>query len=719
MIRSSVSLLALVAGLSMGATASAQSRTASQASTASPDDDFHGREYVVTAPGIEQLDVLAGTAVIEGLELQRNMDGQVGEILADLPGVSATSFSPGASRPVLRGLQGERVRVLTDGIGALDASNTSSDHAVSIDPLTADRIEVIRGPASLLYGSQAIGGAVNIISKRIPLRVPDEAVHVDAFAAGASAANLYEGGVSVDVPLADILALHVDGSYRNTDDLSVGGFTVGPELRAELLEEAAEEEAEEPEEADELREAAAQHGVLPNSFTETYSLGAGLTLAEGGNSLGFSVGYYDTKYGVPGRPGTGHAHSEEEGGEEEGEDGEEEGGEEEGEERVSIDLEQFRADMRAELALGTGVFESFKLRIGYSDYTHTEFEGEEVGTVFNVSGFEGRAELVQAELGGWRGALGGQFYYRDFEAIGAEAFVAPNETTQFGLFALQELPLGPLQLEGAARYERTDVNSKTLGVSRDFNALSGAIGLSYEIEGGLKFGVNGSRAERAPGGEELFANGPHIATQQFEIGDTTLDTEKSWGLEGYVRGDIGPARLSVAVYQNWFDDYIYLAETGGQEDDLPIFQYEQRDADYFGVEGEISVPFVERDGLTLLADVRGDYVRATLDDGSPLPRIPPLSLSGALEAQTTHFDIRGEVQWSDTQDRTAAFETRTDDFTMVNASVAWRPFGERNVTLLAQANNIFDVDARRHASFTKDFVPLAGRDFKLSARLSF
>ncbi len=395
------------------------------------------------------------------------------------------------------------------------------------------------------------------------------------------------------------------------------------------------------------------------------------------------------------------------------------GGEEEGEVPVSIDLQQFRADLRGEFLLGSGLFESVKLRLGYSDYTHTEFEGDEVGTMFDVSGFEGRAELVQADYGGWRGALGGQVFYRDFEAIGEEAFVAPNETTQIGLFALQEVPLGPVELEGALRYERTDVSSDRLGVARDFDGISAALGLSYDVTDSLALGVNGSRAERAPGGEELFANGPHVATQQFEIGDVNLTTEKSWGIEGYVRGDVGPATISAAIYKSWFDDYIYLAETGREEDDLAVFQYLQRDADYFGIEGEISLPFVERDDLTLLAELRGDYIRATLDDGSPLPRIPPLSLSGALEAQTTYFDIRAELEWADAQNRIAAFETATDDFTLVNASVAWRPLGEKNVTLLAQVKNIFDVDARRHASFTKDFVPLAGRDFKLSARLSF
>ncbi|NTZ43319.1 TonB-dependent receptor [Altererythrobacter sp. SALINAS58] len=687
-----------------------------------PADDLHdrrigaGNEIVVTAAGITQLDVLAGTTVVEGAELLRNMDGQLGEILVKIPGVSATGFSPGASRPVLRGFSGERVKVLVDGLGTIDVSNTSDDHAVSIDPLNAERIEVLRGPATLLYGSQAIGGAVNVIDKRIPLRMPNEPVHVDAIAGVDTASALRQGGVSIDFPAGENFAFHVDGSYRKTDDLEVPGFTVAPRLRAELLAEAAEEEAEEPEEAEELREAAAQRGVLPSSATETWSANAGFAMFANGSNLGASVGIYDTNYEVPGRPGTGHAHGEEEHVEHEGEEHEEgEGGE-----QVSIGLRQYRADFRGSLDLGDGFFSELKTRAGYSDYTHTEFEGAEVGTVFEVQGIETRAELVQRGRDNWNGSIGFQYYFRDFDAFGAEAYVPRNRTDQYAVFGLQEVTLGPVQLEFAGRYESTDVESAALGIQRHFNGLSGAVGVVRETDAGLRFGINASRAERAPSAEELFSNGPHIATQAFEIGDVNLSTESALGLEGFMRGRFGDVQVSVAVFRSWFDDYIYLSDTGLEEDDLPVFQYLQHDATYSGVEGEMSFPLFERNGIQLLADLRGDYIHAELDDGSPLPRIPPFSLLGALEASTQRFDGRVEVQYNGEQNRTATFETATDDFTFVNASLAWKPLrGQDNVTLLAQVNNIFDAQGRRHASFTKDFVPLAGRNFKLTLQSSF
>src|SRR5690606_29598069 len=354
----SVSLIALVA---CAGSASAQA-DAGRARGAS-NDDFHENVIVVTAGGLQRLDMLAGTSVIEGEDLQRNLDGQIGEVLARVPGVSATSFSPGASRPVLRGFQGDRVRVLVDGIGAIDASNVSADHAVTIDPLTADRIEVLRGPAVLLYGSSAIGGAVNVIDKRIPRRAPDEPFHLDALAALDTAYDLREGGASLDVPLNGNLVAHIDGSYRKTDDVEVPGFILTEPLRQGLLAEAAEE----PEEAEELLEAANLRGVLPHSATETQSLGAGLAWVGTGGSLGASIGYYDSEYGVPTRPGMHHHH--------------EEGGEEiHGAEGVSIGLEQLRADLRGSLDLGNGLFSELTTRWAYSDYTHTEFEGDEVGT---------------------------------------------------------------------------------------------------------------------------------------------------------------------------------------------------------------------------------------------------------------------------------------------------------------------------------------------------
>jgi iron complex outermembrane receptor protein len=721
--RHAVSPAALILSLAVAATPAlasdaadaAEAAEAAAAQDAQTEDDLHNRTnardatIIVSAAGVREFDLLAGTSVLEIRDIQREaVNGQIGDLLAKLPGVSSTSFAPGSSRPVLRGQQGERVRVLVDGLGTMDVSNTSVDHAVTIEPITLERIEVLRGPAVLLYGSQAIGGAVNAIDKRIPTRMPDEDFHFDAIAGIDSASDMRNAAASLDVGLTDNLVLHVDGSWRKSGNMRIGGFQLARGLRNELLEEAAEKTAKgEPEEAAEFREAALQTGVVPNSDVESYTINAGLGLILGQSTFGAAIGFYDTDYGVIKRPGL----KEEKG---EGEEKKEE------DETVRIGLRQFRADLKGDIFLGDGAIERLKVRVGYSDYTHTEFEGGEVGTVFDSQSIEARAELVQNAAGILRGATGVQFMHRDFDANGAEAYVPRNLTDQFAIFTLQEYGNGPFQVEASARAEFTSVSSQPVAFDRSFETFSGALGLVYQGVEGVRMGINASRVERAPSAEELLSDGPHFATQAFEIGDRDLRVERAWGLEAYARGKVGAGTFGVAAFRQWFDNYIFLAETNRVEDGLPVFLYRQSDANFWGAEAELNYPLIDNGNYRLLTDLRASYVEADLANGENVPRIPPLSLLGALEAQTDSFDLRGEVQWFAAQNRVAAFETETDSFALVNAMVAWRPFAEnRNVTVLVAADNIFDVVGRRHASFTKDFIPLMGRNFRASVRMSF
>ncbi|MGV1682263.1 TonB-dependent receptor [Sphingopyxis sp. NJF-3] len=679
------------------------------------DDDVHtGDAIVVTAPYVRSLDILGNVSVVEGDELARDIRGQIGDTLTRQPGVSATSFSPGASRPVLRGFSGERVKILTDGIGSIDASNTSADHAVTIDPLTVERVEILRGPAVLLFGSQAIGGAVNLFDRRIPRKVPADHVHVDAIGGYATAANDRNIGSSIDVALSPQIVAHVDGSWRKTGDTRSGGFVYAPDIRGDLLH-LAEHEVEEGhlDEAAELTAQAGKRGKIDNTQSETWTAGGGLSLINDGGQLGISIGYFDTNYGVPNRPDTAHEHG--------GED--EEGGHDHGEGPVTIGMKQWRADLRGEVELGDGFFDKLRIRAGFADYKHTEFEGEEVGTIFTNQGVESRIELAQNDRGGWRGASGVQYSHRDFDAVGEEAFVPRNLTDQFALFTLQEYTAGPLGLEAAARYEKTSVRAQTLGFDRDFDSFSGALGVTYDIFEGAKFGISASRAVRAPSAEELLSNGPHIATQSFEVGDPNLKRESNWGAEASFKLKSDAFNLSLTGYSNWFDNFIYSAATGAEEDELPVFQYFQRDARVYGFEAEASARLAQIGGFNIVGDVTADMTRAKIKGAGldrNVPRIPPLRVLGGLEAQSERLDARVEIEWTDDQARVAQFETPTDGFTLVNASLSWRPLPDaRHLTLSLSANNIFDVEARRHASFTKDYVPLAGRDFRLTARASF
>ncbi|KTE75781.1 TonB-dependent receptor [Sphingopyxis sp. A083] len=660
------------------------------------DDDFHTDQgIVVTAPYVRSLDILGNVSVMQGEKLAQDIRGQIGDTLASQPGVSSSSFSPGASRPILRGFSGERAAVLVDGLGAIDASSTSADHAVSIDPLTADRIEILRGPSVLLFSSQAVGGAVNVFDRRIPRAIPESPAHIDALASYGTAAQDKSIGASIDVPLGQRFVVHADGNYRDSNDVRVGGLIYAPALRAHLLDLAADASAGgDAEEAARLTDAANSRGRVPNSQSTSKSAGVGAAFVDDGGSLGISFGYLEDEYGIPPRADIN--------------------------ELPTIKARQYRVDVRGEVNLGDGLFDKLRIRGAYADYAHTEFDDGQPGTRFTNRGIEARAELAQNDRGGWRGASGVQYSFRDFAAIGDEAFLPANETTRLAAFTLQELERGPVTLEGALRFENSKVAANSIGFDRSFDSLSGAAGLSYQLADGLKASVSVSRSERAPSAEELLSDGPHAATLTYERGNPDFAKETSWGGEASLKFARDGWSMGLTGYASWFDNFIYETDTGLIADDLPLFEFRQNKARVWGFEFQGTAPLAQAGGFNFVADATADMTRAKIVDGPYVPRIPPLRIRGGLEAQSDRVDARAEVEWTDDQTRIAPFETATKGFTLVNASLTWRPLPDtKNLSLTLAADNIFDVDARRHASFTKDYVPLAGRDIRITARASF
>jgi iron complex outermembrane receptor protein len=711
--------LTTCSALALPTAASAQDAAATTSAARSPaaahapahaDNQDDGKDIVVVGHPPTDYGLLAATASLSGDALVAETRGQIGEILNSLPGVSSTSFSPGASRPVLRGFSGDRVSVLTDGIGSLDASNVSVDHAVVFDPLTVDHIDVFHGPSVLLFGGNAIGGAVNAIDKRIPRQIPDR---ITATGIGSYATAADERAVSgaIDAPLGDRFVAHVDASWRKSDDLRTGGHIYSKALRGDMLH-AAEHLAEDGEtaEAAELTAEADRSGTLPNSAARTSTVGAGHAIIDAGGSLGISYQHYDTRYGAPERPETGHGHEEE--GAEEGHD--------HGEGGVTIALRQDRFDLRGELKL-SGFLDSVQVRSAFADYKHTEFEGDEVGTVFEGQGIETRADLVQANHGGWRGRSGVQYLWRQLTVTGPEAVVPDYEIARIGIFTLQSLELGSgFSLDASGRYDSSHVQSRGAAFDKSFDLWSGAAGASWKSDTGFNLGANFVHGERAPSPEELLSDGIHVATQSYEVGDRTLGIEKSNGFEAYARYNTPTLDFSLTGYLTDFDNYIAPLATGEEQEGQPVYQYTGVQARFKGFEAAGSFQAVAWSSGELRFDGAADYTHAQIKGYGPVPRIPPLRFRGGSAVTLGDVRLRGEVEWNAKQDRVGDYENPTSAFTLVNLSADWHPMGaDGPVTLMLAADNLFDVVGRRSASFTRDFVPLAGRDVRLTAKFTY
>lgn len=663
------------------------------------DDDV----IIITASPLDRSidEAITGQSILAGDDLQDRLAGTIGETLKLEPGVSSTSFGAGASRPIIRGQGGDRVRVLTNGVGSIDASSASPDHAVAVEPAQAERIEVVRGAALLRYGSSGSGGIVNVIDGRIPTEMPDGQTDASIRIGASSVDSGAEAAASIDQRAGNFV-FHLDGTFREAQDYNI---PVEGESRAQL----AEEGEDVPDDFDENRR-------LDNSFVESSSITGGLSYIGERGFIGFAVNSFGSTYGIPGGHSHGHDedhdHEEHDDDDDHDEDHDHEEGEEE--ESVFIELDQTRIDVNAGWEFD-GPIEKVQIFGGYADYKHTEFEGPgEVGTVFENEGYEIRAEVIQAERGNWRAAHGVQYRERDFSAIGEEAFVPPTLTQQFGAYSFHEVEIGKGHIEGAVRFERTDQENNVTGDDRSFDLLSVSAGGDVHITDAVRIGGTVFRTERAPTTEELFSNGPHLATNQFELGDATLDKEVATGVEAAIRHREGNHNVTLNLFYTDYSDYIFEAETALEEDGLPVFQFTAEDAEFYGFEAAAETQFASAGAFDLSADALVEYVRAKTDTGN-LPRIPPLSTLVGLEAESDRITLRGEWEYVSEANDLSTFELPTDDYNLVNAFVTWKaPAGAENVALRFSVLNVFDAEARQHASFLKDLVPQPGRNFRFS-----
>jgi len=626
--------------------------------------------------GVGSDELVVPVSVLNGRELSLRREGTLGETLNGIPGVTATQFGPNASRPVIRGLDAERVKIMQNGVSVLDASSLSFDHAVGIDPLIIEQIDVVRGPAALLYGGSAVGGVVNAIDHRIPTEKLEGIVgRAEARFGGPD--NQRNGAVVIDIGNGQF-AIHGDAYKRKTDDLDISGFAVSRRKS----------------EADGT--ARENRGKLMNSSADGDggALGASLTFDNG--YIGASYSTLNNNYGVV------------------------------AEEEVRIDMKSDRWDIASEFKDLGNIINRVKFRMAHTDYEHVELEGSEVGTTFKNRGLEGSFEAGHAKIGNLNGVVGYQFSNTSFEALGEEAFVPSVNTQNHALYVYEELPIGAHKITIGGRFGHTRVDSKDsasfgVGQNNSFNPNSFALGGLYKIDENWSLTSNLSHNERAPSYFELYANGAHIATGQFEVGNANFKKERSNGIDAQIRWKDAKNSLSLGAYYTHFNNFIGLFNTGNTVDVdgtlLPEAQFTALPATFKGLEAEGKFNLIDNLDLTL----RGDYVHAreTLNNDY-LPRISPLRIGAGLQYALNGLSARLDVLRAFKQNNTAENELETDGYTNVTAMVAYKLSTKFNVELFAKANNLLNQEIREHASFLKDIAPAAGeRAVLLGLRADF
>lgn len=629
-------------------------------------------------------------SVLAGDELVRRRTATLAETLAGEPGMAASHFGAGASRPIIRGMDGPRVKLLSDGSEIMDASTISPDHAVALEPMLSRQIEVLRGPSALAYGGGALGGVVNVLDRRIPTALPAHGVEGSVELRAESAARSVAGAFELTAGSGNV-AVHAEGLARDARDYRSGsGWAAGSRVAG--------------------------------SYNQTETGSFGMSWVGERGYLGLAFTRQQNEYGLPGgsheyeacRPHDGNLRCSEEG-EDHDNDAAHAG-------TPYVDLDSERWDLRGELLEPFAGFSHARLRASHTDYGHDEIEREDgiasVGTRFRSKAGDARLELEHAPLGGWRGVIGLQAGRRDFRADGDEAYVPPTITTRRAAFLIEEYTFADWRFEAGLRQEwqRIDVDGPER--DRSHRGSSVSVGAVWDFAPQHSLSTTLSRTRRLPSAEELYADGPHTATLTWERGNPDLKAETAHNIDLTLQRRAGPTTFSISVFHNRIDDYIH-ARTLDAVEDFRLIEYAQRDARFSGVEGTLRRQLDAIFGLTLF----GDYVRARFDAGAgdrDLPRIPAHRVGLRLDAKWNAWQAEAELLRVGRQDEVAEFETSTPGYNMLNLDLSYR--GRHHGIpwqIYLKGSNLTDELAYAHSSFIKHAAPLAGRNLSIGIRVSF
>src|ERR1051326_5906600 len=717
-------LITATAVLAIARAALAQEAVAPAAS-ATPSRTAETERVVVTGGAIEksETDKAQSVTILNENNLKEKAASTLGDTLANEPGIAGSGFTAGASRPVIRGQADNRVRVLNNGTEVFDVSNLSPDHAPSVSAILSDSIEVVRGPATILFGSGAIGGVVNVTDDLIPVEQPSNSLSGELGGRYGSADNERSGAIHLTLSPVKHIVLHGEFSYTRTDDRSIPGFALDERIRALLT----------PAQAASREFGGNPEGTVPNTFVETKAYGFGASYVWDKGYIGASFSQFLSEYGVPDNPEVDDPTVPPS--------------------RVHLDVDKRQLNARSSIVDPFPWFSTVNAKFVYTDYKHDEIDGDVIGATFKTSGVDSRLELLHKPIGLLEGSIGAQFFYKELSVLGDEAFLQPTETTQVAAFLFEELKLNSkVRFQFGARVEHQSVHIDNADPAltsltspdqqdQDFLPVSGAAGILYDFAQGWQLAINGTYSQRAPTAEELFARGAHDATFQFIIGDPALSEEKNVGVDVSLRKTTGVVTGTISGFYNHYDGFIDFAPTGAVEDGLQVFVYTPKTAEFYGGEAKADFPLLpltlterqteepkdsksvrrvitknenaepRKNPNDLFLRLQADYVHATdLDAGEPLPRITPLRYSASLNYESEKWNASIEGQRVDAQNRVAPFETTTAGYTFLNASVGYKfRTGPVYNYIYVKGTNLTDEEARDHLSFLKEVLPLAGR----------